>query len=166
MKFQYDIVGILMGISWVSSMISPLHAFFHFWMWTIRDLGGLTQQFYGQFKNLKSTTSESPKGWENLWLRQSFSAALFHKPKQSKHQPTLGTLTPSLITNLKIRRSSPKTTLMTLAHQTSASCGDFDPLTHHESKNSEMNPSFIKIHQDQIWLRVKTLVPQWYPKLV
>lgn len=73
-------------------------------MWTIRDLGGLTQQFYGQFKNLKLTTSESPKGWENLLLRQSFSAALFHKPKEPKHQPTLGTLTPSLITNLKIRR--------------------------------------------------------------
>jgi hypothetical protein len=27
-KFQYDIVGILMGISWVSSMISLLHVFF------------------------------------------------------------------------------------------------------------------------------------------
>ena len=71
MKFQYDIVSILMGISWVSSMISLLHAFFTF---------------------------------ADVLLRQSFSAALFHKPKQPKHQPTLGTLTPSLITNLKIRR--------------------------------------------------------------
>ena len=129
MKFQYDIVGILMGISCVSSMISLLHAFFTFGC----ELSGILGVWPSSSMVNSKIWNQQPQKAQKVGRTSDcakVSAPLYFTNLNSLNISQLWRLWPphsSLITNLKIRRSSPKTTLMTLDHQTSASFGDFDP---------------------------------------